>query len=254
MPSRKRKLPTRNRAELARQLLGPIRAAAAATSSVVVAFSGGKDSLALMDLCVERFGPANVHPFWMHFIPMSFQLRFLEQCERRWGVTIARVPHWCLPNEIDSGDYRFRSLKSATMRRLTFTDVMNAMRKRFGCEWVATGEKRTDSLKRLVNAHFAPDGVERNRKIIWPLLYWSDKDVYGYLKARNIPLPPDYRTFKQSFFLFHRDSDLLALKERYPADYALVEQVFPLVGEIAARAEFKRAMMKVRAVEMKVAN
>ena len=59
---------------------------------VLVAFSGGKDSLCILDLCCKHFRRAV--PYFLFWIKnLSFQEKTLRYCEGRYNLQILRYPH-----------------------------------------------------------------------------------------------------------------------------------------------------------------
>lgn len=73
-------------------LYDPIKTQAKVTDSVIVAFSGGKESIVTLDLCFRYF--KNVRAFFMYICPdLSFQERTLEWYEKKYQTEIIRIPH-----------------------------------------------------------------------------------------------------------------------------------------------------------------
>lgn len=74
-------------------LFEPIKTQARLTDSVIVGFSGGKDSIVCLDLCMRYF--QNVKPYFMYLVPgLEFQEDMLRRYEARYGVEITRLPHF----------------------------------------------------------------------------------------------------------------------------------------------------------------
>lgn len=61
---------------LVRKSLEDLEKARLNDPKILVGLSGGKDSLATLDLCIKAFGKANVYPFCMEFIP---NLRVIDE-------------------------------------------------------------------------------------------------------------------------------------------------------------------------------
>lgn len=72
-----------------RPLFRTVETAAAITDSVLVSFSGGKDSVATLDLCVKHF--RHVEGFFMYYVKgLSFQEQICRYYEDRYGLPDAR--------------------------------------------------------------------------------------------------------------------------------------------------------------------
>ena len=69
-----------------RPLFRTVETAAAITDSVLVSFSGGKDSVATLDLCVKHF--RHVEGFFMYYVKgLSFQEQIFRYYEDRYPRT-----------------------------------------------------------------------------------------------------------------------------------------------------------------------
>ena len=86
-------------------LYDPIKAQSKITDSVIVAFSGGKESVVVLDLCFRFF--RNVKPFFMYICPnLSFQERTIEWYERKYQTEIMRIPHMDVSEFFHYGSFR----------------------------------------------------------------------------------------------------------------------------------------------------
>ena len=215
-------------------LFSVAKRAAQLTPSIIVAFSGGKDSIAVLDVCVQHF--RRVEAYFMYTVKgLGFQERYLQYIERRYSITIQRVPHVSLAQMIASGSFR----PAQACEQLSMTDVENAMRQQLGIDWIASGEKMSDSLQRrgMLNAI---QGLSESRRRVYPLAGFSDRAVFSYLKMRQIPLPPDYRLFNDRSFGALYARELIIIRDNFPEDYELIKQSFPFVEAQVKRDEFSR--------------
>lgn len=198
--------------------------------------------MATLDLCRQTF--AKVSAYFMYLVPgLSFQERTLRYAERRWGVNILRIPGPALSLAFGAGDYAFPNEERLATPALSIADIEAHVREALGVEWIATGERKQDSLPRR-GMLSACKGIDEERQHIYPLADWTNRDVCAYLKMRQIPMPPDYRLWGYSFGWF-REEALVKIKQVFPDDYARILEVFPLAESVVKRAEFRERRQQV---------
>lgn len=200
--------------------------------SVICGFSGGKDAAVTLDIC-HRFFP-RVEAYFLYLIPgLEFQESYLRFFERRYSLTIHRLPSPVIAAWMREGGYRLPSTLAENTRRIKRIDIENSLRLKTGIEWFATGEKAIDSIERNAMIRNVR-GLDPKRRQIWPVAYWNDAAVFSHLKTNNIPLPPDYRfsageNYKPRSFGSMGPTELTYIREHFPADYQKIIAMFPLL-------------------------
>lgn len=195
---------------------------------VIVSFSGGKDSLVVMDLAVQH--ARSVHAFFLELLPLDVMDAQLAESEQRWGVPIRRLPHWLRFENQKTGAYCFHATDAPELR---LNDLYAVVRKQTGAKLIVTGAKASDSLwrRRTGVAKFAGDDLKA------PLWHWSKKDVLQYLRAKGIPQPEaDARHNATGIDLSY--PSVLWLYDNYPDDFRKLERFYPFVGAIIKRREW----------------
>lgn len=225
-----------------RLLLNRVHAAA---EKVVVGLSGGKDSLATLDLCVATFGAENVSCFYMYMVK---GLRCVEAtirwAERRYGVEVLMLPHWQLGRAYKYAVYMPHRHGADEWRDMKMGDVEQLARQRTGARWIAYGHRSNDSIERVAMLS-ANGGLDEVGRRVYPLRAWNEAAVRAYLRAKRIPSPPKLTFLKRaSTGVSFQEDVLLTIKERYPDDYARILEVFPYVDAKLARHELKRSSWK----------
>lgn len=213
-------------------------AASRGVREVAVGVSCGLDSVATLDLCHRHF--SRVAAYFMYIVPgLSFQEQYLGYLERRYKpLEIIRLPHWMLSGWFRSNLFRHPTKQANKTPRVRIGDVEAFVRRKTGVEWFATGEKTSDSLER--NAQIRPcGGINEQRRRVWPIAFWSQRDVAAYCERRGILRAPDYRVMPdgRSFGSLWVEQ-IAAIKRHFPDDYAKIREVFPLVDAQILRAEF----------------
>lgn len=203
---------------------------------VIVSFSGGKDSLATLQICVEHF--ERVVPFFMYIVKgLEFQERFFRYVESRYELEILRVPDWRLGMMLRDGVFRHFTKQAASIRAVRIRDVEHAIRERTGIHWVASGETVYESLSRRGMIQ-SVDGICPRRGHIYPVGFWRPQDVMSYLSMRDITLPSDYRIIGAGgSFGGLRMRQIAAIKREFPDDYDKIKRLFPLINAQLVRLE-----------------
>jgi 3'-phosphoadenosine 5'-phosphosulfate sulfotransferase (PAPS reductase)/FAD synthetase len=213
---------------------------------VLVAYSGGKDSLACLDLAVSHYGAARVEAFFMYFLPgLDYSRVVCDYAAERWGVRVRQRQHWLLAELLRDGVF---CQERPDCPRVGITDVEAAIRLETGKRWIAIGYKKVDSLERrgMLMADW-PDGINPTRGAFAPIAEWTSADVRAYLRRQRIVLPGASSTFQQFGVTLAPDA-LHWLRQWFPQDYERVLKVFPYAAAQADRHEqFRRAAQDQRA-------
>lgn len=218
-PSKPKKRPPTGRL-----LFEPIKAQSRFARSVIVAFSGGKDSVVTLDLCCRYFD--EVHVFFMYQVPgLSFQEAAIRWVENRYGLTVMRLPHFELSEWFRLGLFRHEDW---AVPPVGINDIYAYVRKQTGAYFIAAGERIADSIwRRAMMKHSGHLDVKRGR--FYPLMYFRKSDVVDYIRKRSLKVSSESR-FLGSSFSSLQAKDMFLLRRHYPVDYAKVERWFPFVG------------------------
>lgn len=212
-------------------------------TEIIVSLSLGKDSLATLDVCKRQF--KRVEVFTMTWIPgwLSFQKRYAEYLEKRYNVTIYKIPWVDVPQLTNDEVFTWHRPSTPTLRYLDKSDLWDHCRRHFGIKWIATGERITDNFER--GSRLRGRGKwDAKFGLYHPLADWTETQVLNYLKLRHIPLPPRY-TGKLTGYKDEMISGeyFFRLKLNYPEDYQKILDQWPFLEAIRKRFELhdKRA-------------
>ena len=210
----------------------PIRTMAKMTDEVIVAFSGGKESIVTLDMCIKHF--KRVVPFFMYYIPgLSFQEKQIRWYEKKYDIQIERLPHFELSNLLRYGTFRNEDL---TVPIIDINDIYAWMRNKYNIRWIAAGERSGDSVIR--GAMIKHSGsIDDKRSRFYPVAWWNKADIMEYIKFKKLYLAIDSRTFGTSFESVNTRS-FVFLKEHFPTDYyERALKLFPLAEGAVVRYE-----------------
>lgn len=212
-------------------LFDPIKTQARVTDSVIVGFSGGKDSIVTLDLCFKYF--KRVVPYFMYLVPdLDFQENMLKRYEERYNTEIIRIPHFECSDFLKYGSF---TLYDPDVEIVKITDTYEYLRQQTGIHWIAAGERCADSIVR--NAMIKKSGsIDHKRGRFYPLAYWKKNEVLQYIKMKKLYLSPEQKRLGFSFRSL-AGSELSVIKEHYPKDYEKILKVYPFAGAGVERFE-----------------
>ena len=212
-------------------LFDPIKTQSKVTDSVLVGFSGSKESVVVTDLCFRYF--KNVKLFFMYIVPgLSFQERTIEWYEKRYQTEIIRIPHMDASEFFHYGSFR---PPDYTFPIISINDIYHYLRLQTDIWWIAAGERINDSIVR--RAMLKKSGsIDEKRGRIYPVMMWNKREVMDYIKFHNLYLGADSRKLGFSFKSLW-GKELAMLKKHFPEDYYKVIRQYPFAEAGVRRFE-----------------
>ena len=199
-----------------------LREVAGQTDNAAILFSGGKDSCLVLELAKRAFAPAAI-PFELlhvdtgHNFPEVIEFRDRVASQAGIRLHVAHVQDW-----IDRGELQERP--DGTRNPLQTVPLVETIEER-GYEAVLGGARRDEERARAkerifsIRDSFGGWDPRRQRPELWnlynakvlpgenvrvfPISNWTEMDVWEYIGARNIELPPIY--FAHQRTVYNRD-------------------------------------------------
>lgn len=220
-------------------LFDPIKTMARCTDSVIVGFSGGKESVVVLDLCYRYF--KNVQPFFMYIVPnLSFQERTLEWYEKKYQTEIIRVPHMDVSEFFHYGSFR---IPDYSFPVVSINDIYKWVRLETDIWWIAAGERINDSIVR--RAMMKKSGsIDEQRGRFYPVSAWKKQEILDYIKFHKLYIGQDSRKLGFSFKSLW-GKELLMLKQHFPDDYKKVLHLYPFAEAGVKREEILNGKKQV---------
>lgn len=202
-------------------LFDPIKTHSKVTDSVIVAFSGGKESIVTLDLCCRYF--KNVKAFFLYICPdLSFREKTLQWYEKKYQIEIMRLPHMDLSSALRYGFFRNSDY---SVPILSMNEIYHYVRLKFGTWWISAGERMDDSLWRRGMIH-STGTIDEKRGRFFPVATWSKKEILDYIKFHNLYIGADSKVLGHSF-QGPIGYELQFVKKYYPEDYQKMLNLFP---------------------------
>lgn len=213
-------------------LFDSVKTMSTITDSVLVSFSGGKDSAVLLDICFRYF--KNVQPFFMYIVrDLDFQERTLRYYEDRYDTEILRVPHFMLSDFLRYGSFRMPDYEVPMVK---IVELYNYLREKTGIYWICAGERIADSLiRRAMIKQSSSIDVKRGR--FYPLAYWNKANVMSHVKHKRLPLSLESRVLGFSFRSF-LPSEIKKIQQYFNDDYEKIKKDFPLIEATIKQGEY----------------
>ena len=189
-------------------------------------WSLGKYSLVLLDLLYTKFD--RVVCVFMSFVPgLEHIERWVNWVKARYPkVEFIQIPHWNLTYILRSGMY---CVPNPKIKLLKLADVDNAMRLKFGIDYVFYGMKKADSMNRRLMLNTYPDYESAGK--VYPLADWTQKEVLTYMRQKGLPEPIRYSSKASGGIGFNLDC-FLWLRENFPGDLKKIIKAFPMSERI----------------------
>lgn len=212
-------------------MFDPIKTQSKVTDSVIVAFSGGKESIVTLDLCCKYF--KNVKAFFMYIVPnLSFQERTLQWYENKYDLEIIRLPHMDASMFFRYGCFRNEDY---TFPIVSINDIYRYVRIETDMWWIAAGERINDSIvRRAMMKKSGSIDVQRGR--FYPISAWNKKEVLDYIKYHKLYLGQDSRKLGFSFKTLE-GRELFMIRENFPDDYEKILHLYPFAEASVKRYE-----------------
>ena len=204
-----------------------LREVAGQFDKVGLLFSGGKDSVVVFELARRAFAPATV-PFELLHVDTGHNfpevIEFRDQLVEKTGARlhVAKVQDW-----IDRGELQERP--DGTRNPLQSVPLVETINER-GYDAVLGGARRDEERARAkerifsVRDSFGGWDPRRQRPELWdlynggkmagenirvfPISNWTETDIWEYIGARDLELPPIYYSHERE--LFNRNGMWLA--------------------------------------------
>lgn len=210
------------------------------TDSVILFYSAGKDSIALLDMVAPRF--RRVICVYMYFVKgMRHINKYIEWSRLRYpNVEFHEVPHWNLTYLLRGGAYCQRR---DDVRLMRLKDVAESCRIRFGVEWCLYGMKQSDNMARRImlrGKDYELQAIQPKTRNAYPLSMWGNSEVLAYIRQRRLPEPVRYSVRGKSQGLTFNEDCFLWLRENYPDDLAEILEAFPQAGVILYMADRRK--------------
>lgn len=209
------------------------------TDSILVAFSGGKDSIVTLDMCVRSGLFKRIECFYMYLVrDLECVETHINYVVKKYGVKLHKIPHYSLASAYNYGLYMPHFNGAEQLNNIKLCDIENTIRLKTGIDWIAYGMRKSDSLERrgmLSNN----GGLDYNVSKVYPLRNWLAEDIRRYMKLIKIPLP-DLKMGKKMSGVSLLPENVLALAEHWPKDFEKIKRVFPFIEALVKREEFRR--------------
>lgn len=206
------------------------------TDAVIIAFSGGKDSMIVLDLASQR-GYRRLMAYHRYFLPdLEYTKSVVAFAKERYGIDVFTFQD---PTTIDFIKRGTFCTARPGLTLWTMNDIEDYVRMKTGIEWVGVGYRCQESLER--NAMLKRDwpyGINLQRRMFAPIRDWGPRHVKAYFAWRRLPLPPSAQQVWNGRSGFGLKPDHMAWARRYwPKDYERILTVFPGAAHQADRAE-----------------
>lgn len=197
------------------------------TNRVLLFYSCGKDSIALLNWCAKNF--SEVVCVFMYFVKdLEHINKFINFSKKQYpNISFIQRPHYALTYINKSGLF----CSPQNTRILKLSDIIQSVRLETQIEYVFLGMKQSDSMNRRIMLRQYELQAISPTNLVYPFSLWKDKDVLRYISNNRLPKPIQYSNKKSNGITFDLDV-YLYLREHYPNDLQKILDVYPLSEKI----------------------
>ena len=197
------------------------------TNRVLLFYSCGKDSIALLHWCAKNF--SEVVCVFMYFVKdLDHINKFINFSKKQYpNISFIQRPHYALTYINKSGLF----CTPQNTRILKLSDIIQSVRIETQIEYVFLGMKQSDSMNRRIMLRQYEMQAISPTNLVYPFSLWKDKDVLRYISNNRLPKPIQYSNKKSNGITFDLDV-YLYLREHYPNDLQKILDVYPLSEKI----------------------
>ncbi|MGN6643836.1 MAG: phosphoadenosine phosphosulfate reductase domain-containing protein [Verrucomicrobiota bacterium] len=204
---------------------------------IAVSYSGGKDSLAVMDLCCKIF--PTVRAFFWYCVPdLEVCNEWMRFAKERWNVEVVQLPHWDMMTAMKNGVWCDATKGIDKLPEMKLKDAYAYSLDLVETDFCATGMKDADGLPRrqfFANLRDSKDPIWR--RLIFPIRDWNKKDVLDYLKTNGIPIPEAEPGAVTTGVGLNHDS-LCWLHDKHPEDFKRLLKWYPYAEAAIKRRDW----------------
>lgn len=210
-------------ADHVRQTLLELEELAKEHECVAVGFSGGKDSLATLDLAVRFFKKAV--PYFYYFVPgIKYEESLIEIARTHYKLPVLMYPSAESIEALRTGVYCDEHPEFDEMPEFSRRTLYNWIKHDTGASLILTGEKMADGAFRRLRM--------KNQKksmadVVFPLKQWRKWDVLNYLKGRKLPIPDPGTGSNGGVCLM--ENEIMHLYRYHREDYERLKLFFPYI-------------------------
>jgi predicted phosphoadenosine phosphosulfate sulfurtransferase len=210
------------------------------TDTVMLGFSGGKDSVAAWLVLREHF--KRVVPIFHYWIPdLEFVNQGLHYFEKFFSEKIVRLPHPCFAQMIQAGAYqppdRYPVCEWWNIEKATFREQADwvAEDMKLPSRWMAVGIRAADSVIRR-KVFQARGFVDLNQQKFFPIGNLKKDDLIHLFRTSGVKLSPEYSVMGRSFDGLN-SLYLEPVRKYFPQDFRKILDWFPLAEAELIRRE-----------------
>lgn len=204
------------------------------TDTLLVAYSGGKDSLVVADLAHKSKKFKKVMGVYLFFVPgLQVIESSIRYAKRRWGMEVVQLPHFALLNSLREGLNCNNLAEYDDLPKLKEIDCYYMAKELTGINYIVTGMKNSDYMKRSIIMR-----AMKKHNIHSPIETWIKSDVMKYLDSQKIPKPSTFKGAVTGICM--KEACVLWLHDNHHEDYQKFIQWFPYAEAYIKRREYRQ--------------